>query len=452
MHKLVERIALFLISLGGGLAAGSAVHSDYWWNGPLGLICITFAFTQARSAKAAAMIGWIGGVFYFSAALPFLLSGYAAIGMTGLQPVLGVIGLYLLLSMWWPVAFAVAHSLAKGPLALSLLWGIAELLRSQVFPAIPVAQIASIWSQTPVVLLSNHLSVELLGSLLLALCVVAAFDLSKWRFPWGSAVLWLATAFMGGTMARLPQDMPELPLIVAIDTAIPQNQRWNEDLMPGYMNNLIARTRIAYEAGAELVVWPEVAVPYFPDELEAALADARPPYGAYLALGLMTPVEQQPGRYWNSFLVLDSELQEVARYDKRKLFPFGEYIPYAEQLERWLGMSTIAASPNAIAQGTREALMDIPGLPGTLIPQICYEGSFALSHAERDAPGAYIVNISNDAWWAGSGGAYFVEQEARQRAIEAGLPLIRVPNMHKATIYDAAGNPVPENHSLSNLN
>lgn len=441
MNKmLLDRCALAMISAGGGIAAGSAVHSSQFLYGPIGLLCIALAFTRTKTASMAAMVGWIGGFGYFAAALPFLLTGYAAIGISGLQPIIGVIALYLLLSVWWPIAFALSHRLAKGPLALSIFWGCAELLRSQVFPAIPVAQLASVLSQTPLAQLSNALSVELLGSLMLTLCVVAAFDLAKLRMPWASLGLSLVLAYLASGYRDRPMPAPELPLIAAIDTAIPQNQRWNDELLPDYIANLTARSQSAFAAGADLVIWPEVSVPYFPTELKEALGGARPPAGSFLALGLMTPVEEEPGRFKNSFIVLDSELNEVARYDKRHLFPFGEYIPFAEQLEQWLGLSTIAASSNAIAQGDTEALIRLPGLPGTLIPQICYEGSFAVSRALlRDVEGAYIVNVSNDAWWAGSRGARFVEQEARLRAIEAGLPLIRVPNMRKAAIFDAKG-------------
>lgn len=444
MHRrLLEPFALTLIAVGGGIAAGSAVHSERWLFGPLGLLCIGLAFTQARSARTAALIGWAGGSFYFAASLPFLLSGYAAIGLTGLQPTMGVIALYLLLSIWWPIAFALSYRIGKSPLALSILWAAAEVLRSQVFPAIPVAQIASIWSQMPIVQITNILSVELVGAMTLAICTAAAFDVAQRQAPYGSAVLLVVAASAGSALMATPRPMPEMPRIAAIDTAIPQRLRWDYDALPDYMADLTNRTRAAYEAGANLVIWPEAAVPYFPDELKENLADSRPPAGSYLALGMMVPIESDPGRFWNSFVVLDSGLNEVARYDKRHLFPFGEYVPFAEQLDRWFGLTTIAASTNVIAHGDSEPLMRLPGLPGLMAPAICYEGSFALSRAVREAPGAYIVNISNDAWWAGSKGSRFVEQEARLRAIEAGLPLVRVPNFREAITFTAQGVPVP---------
>ena len=443
MKKYLEIFALVLIALGGGIAAGRAVHSEQWLFGPLGLLCIALAFIHTKNAGTAALIGWTGGFFYFASALPFLLTGYASIGLTGLQPTIGVIALYLLLSIWWPIAFALAYRFNKSPIALSVLWAVAELLRSQVFPSIPVAQIAAIWSQMPIVHLTHALSVELIGSLTLAVCVAAAFDLAQRQIPYVSIVLLLVATGAGSSMMNTPQPMPAMPRIATIDTAIPQRLRWDYDALPGYMVDLTSRTRAAFDNGADLVIWPEVSVPYFPTELKEELVDARPPAGAYLALGMMVPIESEPGRFWNSFAVLDSDLNEVARYDKRHLFPFGEYVPFAEQLESWFGLTTIAASTNSIAHGDSEPLMRFPGLPGVLVPAICYEGSFALSRAERETSGAYIVNISNDAWWAGSNGAWFVEQEARLRAIEAGLPLIRVPNMRQAVAFNAHGTRTP---------
>ena len=264
----LKTLALAIIACGGGIAAGSAVHSEQWLFGPLGLLSIALAFTQAKSAWAAALIGWTGGAFFFAAALPFLLAGYASIGLTGLQPTIGVIALYLLLSIWWPVAFALAYLIGKSPLALSILWPIAELLRSQVFPSIPVAQIASIWSQMPIVQLTHTLSVELVGGLTLAICVVAAFDLAQRQAPYGSAVLVLIATGTGASMITTPSTMPEMPRIATIDTGIPQRLRWDYDALPGYMADLTSRSRAAFDAGTDLVIWPEAAVPYFPDELK----------------------------------------------------------------------------------------------------------------------------------------------------------------------------------------
>lgn len=435
--------ALVAISAGGGLAAGSGVHSPIWISGPTGLALIASAFYLSPRARTAALVGWIGGASYFAAALPFLITGYASIGMTGFQPTIGVLGLYALLSIWWPIAFGLASrpwKIGRVP-ALMLLWPAAELLRSYVFPAIPVAQVASIWSQTPIVQLTRPLTVELVGALTLAICVHGAALLARRKVPILAVGAMMCAAGVGSILAA-PKPLPETPRVAAIDTALPQRLRWDYDALPAYMADLTARTQDAFANGAELVIWPEASIPFFPDELQDELQDARPPAGAYLALGMMVPIESEPGRFWNSFVVLDTDLNEVARYDKRHLFPFGEYIPFAEALDRWLGLTTIASSTNALAHGRSAPTMPLAGLPGTLIPAICYEGSFAVPRAAREAEGAYIVNISNDAWWAGSHGARFVEQEARLRAVEAGLPLVRVPNMWSVQVFDGAGHPI----------
>ncbi|MCX8501773.1 MAG: apolipoprotein N-acyltransferase [Alphaproteobacteria bacterium] len=375
-----------------------------------------------------------------------MLTGYASIGMTGLQPTIGVAALYLLLSMWWPVAFAAAYSLQAGPLTLTCLWVGAEALRSQVFPGIPVAQLAAIWSQTPIVQLTSILSVETLGAMTLCASVTSAFLLGEQRYR-ASCLMFLApatlAALVGEHMEMTPVPMPKMPAIVMIDTAIREDQRWADEALPGYVADITSRTKAAFDAGADLVIWPEAAIPFFPDELKNEIWAARPPTGAYLALGMMVPIQNDPGRFWNSFVVLDSNLNEVARYNKRHLFPFGEYMPFATELDRWFGITTIASDTNAIVQGNSEPLMTIPGLPGIIVPQICYEGSFAVPAAAREAQGAYVINISNDAWWLGSKGAWFAEQEARLRAIEAGLPLIRAPNMREAATFSARGHRIP---------
>lgn len=429
-----------LIALGGGILAGSAVHQPQWWQGVIGLVLIAFAFFQARSRRTAALCGLIAGVAYFEVSMPFLLTGYRSIGITGFKPIIGVIALRFLLALWWPVAFAIAYGVrgaVNRAAALSVLWAAAELLRGTVFPAIPVAQIASIWSQTPMIQLSHPLTVELLSALTIAIAVSAARTISQKSIPIAEGLLLAIGGMIGASAEGAPLPSPNLPRIAVIDTAIRQSQRWDDAVLPAYMADLTARTRAAFDHDhAQIVVWPEASVPFFPEEV-AALEPVRPGPGQYLVLGVMTPIEA--GQFYNSLLVLDHQLAPVARYDKRHLFPFGEYLPYAELIERFLGLTTIAVSTNSLVPGRGDQSIQLPGLSGRIIPVICYEGSFALPRPAPGETGAYSIVISNDAWWDGSTGARFVEQEARMRAIEAGVPMIRIPNMHSPLIVDAHG-------------
>lgn len=433
--------AALALAVGGGIVMGSGAHSPQWWNGPTGLILMSIGFFQCRSRKGAALVGLLGGVSYFGIAMPFLLAGYHSIGITGAKPVAGVLALYVLLAGWWAPAFALAHSVSPSyrAAALAPLWIGAELLRSWVFPAIPAAQIASIWSQTPVILLSHHITVEGLGALTVGLAVSAARSLTAQKLPAREVLILVLAGVLSGRLADAPASTPPLPRLALIDTHIPQGSRWDDTILPGYMDDLMTRTRTAFDRDrAQLVVWPESSVPFFPEEI-AALESARPGPGQYLALGMMVPVPTEAGRFTNSIVVLDHELRQVARYDKRHLFPFGEYMPFAEWIERMTGLTTIAAETNAIVPG-KSTLMPIqlPGL-GRIVPAICYEGAFPLPHHLQAAD--YILLVSNDAWWLGTHGGRFTEQEARMRAIEAGLPLVRVPNMHPPLVTDALGRP-----------
>ena len=111
--------------------------------------------------------------------------------------------------------------------------------------------------------------------------------------------------------------------------------------------------------------------------------------------------------------------------DKTKLVPFGEFIPFGKWLETkdFGPLSTALAS---ISPANTKAVSDFPGLP-TLSPQICYEIIFPAMtpHSKDGAKPQWILNQSNDGWYGKSIGPYQHANQARYRAIEEGLPIIR---------------------------
>jgi apolipoprotein N-acyltransferase len=143
-----------------------------------------------------------------------------------------------------------------------------------------------------------------------------------------------------------------------------------------------------------------------------------------------------PPRYYNSIYVIDGRGQIVAATDKIHLVPFGEYVPF-ETILNSFGIGNVVQMPGGFTAGTRREILNLPsGL--SLYPLICYEIIFP-EEMEGIGGADAILNLTNDAWFGITPGPYQHFQQARVRAVEAGLPLIRDANNGISAVVNPYG-------------
>jgi apolipoprotein N-acyltransferase len=197
-------------------------------------------------------------------------------------------------------------------------------------------------------------------------------------------------------------------------------------------------------AGITHVVWPEAAMPFLPlnhPEALRAIADVLPEGTTLLAGALRIEDDASSPfgrRGYNSLMVFGADGSLSAVYDKIHLVPFGEYLPLQalleslglEQLTRWRGGFSAGASPRP--------LLTVPGLPpvGALI---CYEAIFPGAVVQGQQRPQLLVNVTNDGWFGNTTGPQQHFHQARVRAVEEGLPLIRVANNGISAVIDPEG-------------
>ncbi|MFN7320533.1 MAG: apolipoprotein N-acyltransferase, partial [Methylobacterium sp.] len=189
--------------------------------------------------------------------------------------------------------------------------------------------------------------------------------------------------------------------------------------------------------------WPEAAFPFILDREPRAIeaiARALAPGGTILVTGAIraeeAPETARRFRFYNAIQMLDRDGLQ-ATYDKLHLVPFGEYLPF-ENLLRGMGLEQFVRVIGGFSASERRRPLDIPGLPGSL-PMICFETIFphALAPAEGSRP--VMVNVTNDAWFGPTSGPYQHFAQARLRAIEFGLPMIRAANSGISAVIDPFG-------------
>ncbi|MSR14485.1 MAG: apolipoprotein N-acyltransferase [Gammaproteobacteria bacterium] len=228
------------------------------------------------------------------------------------------------------------------------------------------------------------------------------------------------------------------PIFQAIDVAliqgaVPQAIKWQTEFRQ--------RTLALYEDlskaqwGKAIVVWPETAIPAFPDEIPEALAqfgvEARSSNTALLA-GIPTG-DRRGGAYFNSVVLLNDP---KIRYDKHHLVPFGEYLPF----DRWIRpvLNFLAIPMSNFAPGAPE---QVPLEYGELRigVSICYEDAYAHEVANALPEANILVNVSDDAWFGDSIAPHQHLQIAQMRALETGRTLLRATNTGISAIIDHQG-------------
>ena len=228
-----------------------------------------------------------------------------------------------------------------------------------------------------------------------------------------------------------------------VQGSIHQKDKMNRNLSAHNLNLYLNLSRMKSERdnwSPDFVIWPEASVPYlFTDKskmLAEKLTNVVPPDG-YLLVGAVRK-DSVSGDVYNSVIVLDEFGKNVTNYDKKHLVPFGEYIPFRRFIPDVF--APIANSIGDFALGKNSNVINLKGLK--IAFTICYEaifpGEFILSDSNIDV----IVNVTNDAWFGHTSEPVQHLNIVRARAIEEGVPLIRVTNFGISAVFDAYGRKV----------
>ena len=405
---------------------------------------------------AAADIGWWFGFGYFLAGLYWL--GYAflvdAATFGWLLP-FAVLGLPAILAIYTALAVVLARLLwqrgAMRIVALAACLTITEWLRGHAFTGFPWNAFGYALS-APLALAQAFSLLGLWGLTFITIAACASpatlFDRDtkkRWPFlPFALGALTLAAlgSFGAIRLARTPTRLVDGVHLRIMQPNLPQDVRFNFAARHEVVDRYLA---LSSQQGLDQIthlIWPESPFPFFltreADEF-AQIAQALPQNTLLFtgAMRLANPDNPAQSGVYNSIYVIDRRAAIRAVYDKVHLVPFGEYLPFANILER-IGLQTLTEQRGGFLAGDRHRLITIPGAPSAL-PLICYEIIFPGELSSSDARPGWIVNVTNDGWFGISSGPYQHLQQARVTAIEQGLPLVRAANTGISAVVDPLG-------------
>jgi apolipoprotein N-acyltransferase len=448
-----------LYALIAGAVSAFAFEPVGWW--PLMLVAIAFLcelLDRARSERRALLIGWAFGVGQFAVALNWIATAFTfQANMPAWLGWVAVVLLALYLAIYPALAAGFAWWLGRDDrvvmvTALGGAWAITELLRGTLFTGFPWNPLAAVMAPTPLITVTAltgtyglSMIVVLLGGAIwleyykkwLPLVVILGVTLLLWLLPSSS----------------VPDDPLAIRNVRIVQPNIGQEDKWR----PGFDEQ--AAQRLAALSGPpaaepRLLLWPEAAIT---DPLEDARTDehqAMAEFQRTRAASLLGPgdllltggiaIVSRDGIHIdgaaNSIFVLAPGGRVAARYDKAHLVPYGEYLPMRPLMSA-LGLSRLAPGDVDFTSGPGPRTIDLGGDWGKVGFQLCYEIIFS-GHVvdENNRPG-FIFNPSNDAWFGAWGPPQHLAQ-ARLRAAEEGIPVLRSTPTGISAVIDARGNVV----------
>jgi apolipoprotein N-acyltransferase len=412
---------------------------------------------------AAALSGWWFGFGYFVAGLYWV--GYAflvdADTFAWLLP-FAVMGLPALLALFMAFGFALARLIwtadAFRILALAGALTVSEWLRGHILTGFPWNTLGYALTE-PLALAQTASLVGLWGLTFIAVCVFASpatliDDRQLTRRPWLALALSLCILAAMGVygairLANEPTQFVDKVKLRLMQPNLQQDVKFNyaarQMVMEKYLS-LSDRATGPQSSGvrdATILIWPESAFPFFLAREADAMAQIAGllPQGTVLVTGAIRPPDQPAGtqvtRAYNSIYVIDHDGTILSIYDKLHLVPFGEYLPFQSAMEK-LGFVQITKMRGGFIPGDRRRTMALPNAP-RMLPLICYEAIFPGDIVPRDDRPGWIINLTNDGWFGISTGPYQHLQQARLRAIEEGLPVVRAANTGISAVIDPLG-------------
>lgn len=465
-----EAIAGTLAGLGGwrragllllaGALAGLAMPPFFFW--PLLFIAFPlFIWTLGDvSLRRAFFTGWLFGLGYFSACFYWIGIAFLVDAATYLWMMPFMVGaLAGGMAIYWGLAALATVALRQNGLArliaFAIFLSIAEWLRGQLltgFPwTAPGLAVTGMGGLAQAGALLGMPALTLLIALWASLPALAGLRPRRGEIVAAALLLALLPGLWLWGVYRLSQTETASSQPVSVRIVQPnigQNDKWRGDNARPIFDKMKSMSQQATAArpdginGIGVVIWPESALSFFIDESDQGLAEiaALLPEGTSLVLGALRRDAQATGperRVYNSVLGLDSEANVVARYDKWRLVPGGEFLPFESILEP-LGFRKVVTVPGSFAAGPGPRNITLPGLPPAAV-LICYEAIFPHELIDPNERPAWIINVTNDGWFGKSSGPYQHLAQARLRAIEQGLPLVRAANTGISAIIDAKG-------------
>jgi apolipoprotein N-acyltransferase len=443
MHPRRREELIALIS-GGALTLGFAPLNLF----PLSILstALLFGLWLPVNPRRAAWLGFLYGTALFATGISWV---YVSMHNFGNMPsplalfatllFAALMALYLAAIGFLQARYRGLHPSFRLVVIMPVLWATLEWLRGWLFTGFPWLSLGDTQLLTPVVGFAPWFGVYFL-SLVAAVTggLLVVWYQQGWRAGWraGAAIvaLWL-TGWLAGTVQWVePAGSPVR--VAMVQGNVPLKIKWDPYFRDAILARYLSMSRA--HTDADLIVWPEGALPTYLNELDSEFANDLAKLAAETKTDFLfgavdrTSIDGET-RYFNAVASIGSYR---GVYHKRHLVPFGEYPPlrivFAWLLDAMdIPMSDFSSGPDGQAP--------LPLANQSIGVSICYETAFAAEFTDALPASTMLVNVSENAWFGDSLGPHQLLQMTRMRAIETGRPIVRTDNAGLSAVIDHEG-------------
>jgi len=407
-------------------------------------LALFFYLLDSCSTRQALMRGWCFGLGLFGAGLYWV---YISIHFYGHVSILlsvivtfsmvALLALYPAIFAWLVVYFRSAIPGLQLLLLMPAVWLLMEWIRGWLFTGFPWLSLGYTQIDTALAMYAPLVGVYGLSLLLAIQAGVLAWTLTVGRSALPVALLifsliWLP-ALLSGEITWT-QDSAEPIQVSLVQGNVDQNDKWNPQQREGFINQYLEMSLDHLDS--DIIVWPETAIPTFYHQVEDSIITELDRLGTASDTSFLVGIPVLDLQQWNYFNSVIALGQGEGHYYKNHLVPFGEYLP----LRQWLGdvLRFMDIEMGDFSQGGRsQPLIQAAGFPVSV--SICYEAIFETERLLDLPEAAFMVNVSNDAWFADSSAPHQHLEMVRMRALEAGRWILRATNTGVTAIINERG-------------
>lgn len=438
-------VAYLLSVLAGAVLPLAFAPAEQFWLAPLSYAVLFYVWRDAAPKRAfglgfaygAASFGF--GTYWTYIAVrefgeaPIALAAFLTVGLVAVLAAFVAVGGYV----------AARWCRARGPFAwlvvLPAAFLFTEWLRGWMFTGF--GWLAAGYSQTDSWLMGYAPLAGVYGmsaAVLVSAGALLTLVLGTMRARVVAAGVLVAIWGVGFAADRYEFTVPkERELSVAlVQGAIQQDLKWRPEQLPGTL--ALYRELTYANHGADIIVWPEAAIPTVYEYVDGFLDGVRAAAsasGSTVLLGILRfgPNGETTGSFQNILLALTDEMQV---YVKRHLVPFGEYFPVPSFIRSWMRLMSLPYT-DALPGDPDQPLISVAGEQAAIT--ICYEDVFGSEQLRYLPEASLLVNVSNDAWFGDSIAPHQHLQIARVRAAETGRYMLRSTNTGVTAVIDPNG-------------
>jgi len=322
-------------------------------------------------------------------------------------------------------------------LSISFLIFISELLRSNIFGGLPFNLYGHIWIfNENFIKISSFIGVFGLSFLTILWITIIVLYLIRKDSSFIIPLISFPIFLISFSIFQLKENQPESKTISVrvVQPNIPQNKKWDRTLFQVHLDKLLMLSN-KEKKGELLVVWPEVAITGFLNENKDLISYIRQKIDEDTVIitgALRREFYGSDFKVFNSFYIIRKN--ELIFYDKKKLVPFGEFIP----LRFLINIFKLTPGTTDFSKGDIDEIifLELGKKKIFLEPSICYEAIFQTFNKKKIE---VLINITNDAWFGNFTGPKQHLTASIFRSVEKGVPLVRSANSGISVITDKNG-------------